>query len=329
MFDEPKKTLILRILQVLESYSDINRQLTQSEIINYLKINYDIECERKAVARNIEVLEKIGYDIVRSKSGVYLDKAPIFENSEVRLLIDVVSASTHINEKQSAHLIKKLVSCADKSFKRSGTNAFNMQSFRKTKSQLYFLNIELLDEAIESGKKVGFVYNAYDEHCKLKPKKEERYVVNPYKLLIFNEHYYVIGNYDKYDNLTVYRIDKITDFKILEENIKPVSSIKGYENGLDVGKFKTTLPYFFIEESQVIEVICDSFMTDHLVDRFQGNVSFERVDGGKLKARIFASPKAFSYLAMQYGEFMEVLSPLSLREDIANKVIKMKEMYLV
>ncbi len=55
---EPKKLLILRILEILTEYSDCDHKLRQGDIISLLKVLYGIECERKAVARNIEFLQQ-------------------------------------------------------------------------------------------------------------------------------------------------------------------------------------------------------------------------------------------------------------------------------
>ena len=46
---EAKKLLIIRILQILEYYSDVNHPLTQEEIIKKLYDDYGIEAERKAI----------------------------------------------------------------------------------------------------------------------------------------------------------------------------------------------------------------------------------------------------------------------------------------
>ena len=54
---EAKKLLIIRILQILEYYSDVNHPLTQEEIIKKLYDNYGIEAERKAIGRNIALLQ--------------------------------------------------------------------------------------------------------------------------------------------------------------------------------------------------------------------------------------------------------------------------------
>ena len=93
---EAKKTLIVRLYQVLYEYSDAEHPLTQSEIIDLLDKNYGVEAERKAIGRNVSCLMEMGVDIVNTRKGCYLAERP-FENSELRILIDSVLCSRHIN----------------------------------------------------------------------------------------------------------------------------------------------------------------------------------------------------------------------------------------
>ena len=60
---EPKKLALIRILDILKFYSDVNHPLTQEEIIDYLESDYGIVIERKAVGRNISLLTEDGIEI--------------------------------------------------------------------------------------------------------------------------------------------------------------------------------------------------------------------------------------------------------------------------
>jgi predicted DNA-binding transcriptional regulator YafY len=70
-------------------------------------------------------------------------------------------------------------------------------------------------------KKISFIYNSYGIDFKLHPKREAPYIVNPYQIVANNSHFYLIGNYDKYDNVSHYRLDKMTCVSILDEKAKP------------------------------------------------------------------------------------------------------------
>ena len=71
MSELKKKPSLLYVLQILQKYSHEKNPLTQNKIAEYLLDEYDIELERKAIARCIDTLEAADYDIVRDAKGVY------------------------------------------------------------------------------------------------------------------------------------------------------------------------------------------------------------------------------------------------------------------
>lgn len=101
---ESKKLALLRILQILKDKSDVDHPLKQEDIANRIADDYGIEIERKAIGRNISLLREAGYDIENTRKGCYLAERD-FEDSELRLLIDGVLSSRHINAKHSKDLI--------------------------------------------------------------------------------------------------------------------------------------------------------------------------------------------------------------------------------
>ena len=102
----PTKLALVRILQILEQYSDFDHPLKQQDIINYLDKDYGISIERKAVGRNLSLLKEAGYDIASDRRGSYLAERT-FDDSELRMLIDGVLASRHITAKHSKELIER------------------------------------------------------------------------------------------------------------------------------------------------------------------------------------------------------------------------------
>ncbi len=55
---------------------------------------------------------------------------------------------------------------------------------------------------------------------------KKKYIVNPYQMVANEGKYYLICNYDKYENLSNYRIDRMTDVEILGEKMKDKKSGK-------------------------------------------------------------------------------------------------------
>ena len=85
-----KKFLIVLILRILETHSDKDNPLTQVEIARLISSRFP--CDRKTVGRNIQFLRKIGYPIVKSPRGFYMDKQA-FSREEISFVIDLVRAS--------------------------------------------------------------------------------------------------------------------------------------------------------------------------------------------------------------------------------------------
>ena len=60
-----KKLSILYILEILRQYSNENNLLTQEDIIRKMYNLYGMECERKSISANIDMLIDMGYDIIK------------------------------------------------------------------------------------------------------------------------------------------------------------------------------------------------------------------------------------------------------------------------
>lgn len=204
-----KKMLNMLILEILEQYSDAEHHLTQKEIIRLLKLNYDMVCDRRSVKSNILYLKEMGYDIDMT-SGYFLAERR-FENAELRMLIDSVLFSKNISTKQAKDLIEKLESFGNRYFHAKVSHVSNLPELPHTDNKQVMYVLDALNDAIEQKKKVSFTYNSYGTDFKLHPRRKEPYLVNPYQLVANNGFYYLIGNYDKYDDVSHYRVDRMTN----------------------------------------------------------------------------------------------------------------------
>ena len=145
---QPKKMLIINILDILREYSDEDHRLSQKDIADILKKDYCMEADRKSIRRNIMNLIDFGYEIeytekvrnipVKTKSDktasdtvngekiteesyiwtdFYLVRT--FTNSELRLLIDGLLFSRHVPYSQCRELVQKLEGLSNNYFKSS------------------------------------------------------------------------------------------------------------------------------------------------------------------------------------------------------------------
>jgi len=314
---EAKKTLLLRLYQVLCDYSDSEHPLTQQQIIEILYRDYGIEIERKAVGRNLSFLKEMGYEIVSNRNGSFLEDKD-FESSELRLLIDSVLSSRHISAKYSKDLIDKLVRLGGVHFKPHVKHIYSVNDWGKSENKELFYNIDLIDEAIEKGKKIIFNYNKLGMDKQLH--KTYRHVISPYQMILHNQKYYLMGFNKYWEVIRFYRLDKITSMSVLDEPAKPLREIEGYENGIDYKELANSRPYMFADPPEKILIKCQNFLVDELADWFGLDFKITPIDDEYMNVELSASPSAMVYWAIQYGDNAEVVEPQSLRNRIRDMI---------
>ena len=324
---EPKKLALLRIWQILRQHSDYDHPLKQEDIINYLDKEYGIQMERKAVGKNIADLRDAGIEIGSCRAGSYIDSRE-FEDSELRLLIDGVLQSKHITAKHSKDLIERLCGLSNKYFRSHVKNVYSVNDWSKTENQSIFYNIDVIDEAIATGKQVQYDYNKYGIDAKLHKSSFQR--VSPYQLILHNQRYYLMGYSSYWGNMTFHRLDRITNMRVYDKPATPITSVKGYENGIDFKQIASTMPYMYTDTPERIEFIADEYIVDQIFDWFGTDIRMSKLldDDKKVKVELVASPNAMEHWALQYLNYVEVTKPESLRKRIKTSIEKARGVYI-
>lgn len=317
---------ILYILKILREHSDEEHHLSYTEILNYLK-DFGIICDRKTVARNIDALIKFGYDIVKiSGGGCYLLNE-YFDNSELTFLVDCIFSSPAISHKQAQSIIERLTSQVSRYERNRYKNIFKPNGVTRTSNKEVFYNVDSINYAIEKDKQISFTYNIYEKDGKLKPRTDKKYIVNPYFMINSKGKYFLVCNKDNYDNLSNYRIDYITNIEILNERRKGISKITKNCNKLNPVNYVNEHIYMFSGESKLFKIkLYNIKMVSELIDWFGENVKFEEQNEYTF-ANLNANERAVIYWAMQYGENIEIVEPLSARTEIKRILMSMKDRY--
>ena len=308
-----KKLSILCILEILKDYSDENHLLSQTEIVKKLNSIYGIECERKSVGVNIDNLIDFGFDIIKiPHKGCYIGER-ILEPSEVSFIVDALFSSKSISGKQAKELSVKLSNLLSKYQRGKYKYIFKADEINRTNNKELFYIIEVIQEAIENNKKISFNYiRPYNE----KGKDKKVYVVNPYFLLNSQSRYYLICNFDYYNEISNYKVDFIKNIKILDEERKPITSIKGFEKGLDISRYINEHIYVFGDEIINATVKFTDYNSITYVMEWFGNNAKIYKKSDTIYADIASSEKALVYWCLQYGESVELIAPNETRNKI-------------
>ena len=320
-----KKMLNMLILEILRKYTDEDHPLSQQEIIKLLDANYGMECDRRSVKNNVLSLKEMGHDISMEKGYRLLSRE--FDDSELRILIDSVLFSKSISTKQAKGLIGKIQSLASNYFNAKVSYVSNLPELNRTVNKRAAYSLDVVNDAIAARKKISFIYNEIGTDFRMHPKREEPYIVNPYQIVANNSRFYLIANYDKYDNVSHFRIDKMTDVRILEEKVKPMSKIPELAKGLNLPKHMAEHFYMFSGESAVVKIRTTENMMSELVDWFGTDFKIIKKENGTIIVRVICNKEAMRYWALQYGPYVEILEPQSIRTQIIEDINGMQKKY--
>ncbi len=359
----PKKLVILYILDILQKYTDEEHRLSQKEIQDILKREYEMTVDRKAVKRNllnlIEYESNIEYrevsrkDIFRKKDSVsykgtsdFADKEiseddllwtdfylkQKFTNEELRLLIDSLLFSKHIPYSQAKELIKKLESLSNIYFKSCSQYIYPLPVERTDNKQVFY-NIAILDEAIRKKKKVLFEYAEYHTDKKMHLKKREdgsvrEYIITPYQMAVQEGKYYLICNYDKYDDISNYRVDRIRNIQILEEKGKPFETLKwsGHQP-MNLNEYMKEHVYMYSSENAFVKFRIVKAMISDVIDLFGKGVNFSEETDTHVSVSVHVNERAAEQFAKNYAPDVVILQPKRLRDKLRDDLKKSWEAY--
>lgn len=343
-----KKQMIINILDILKRYTDEDHRLSQKEIADILKNEYNMTVDRKSVKRNLSNLLEIGYPIEYSESvrmipnkttgeleesyilsDFYLERD--FSEAELRLLIDSLLFSKHIPYNQCKDLIEKLEGLSSKYFEAKVKHIRTLDGNQPANKQLFY-TIDILDEAISKERQVKFHYAEYGTDKKLHNRKNSEgttreYIINPYQIVVTNGRYYLICNYDKYDDLSNYRVDRITDIELLNTPAKSKRKVKGAENGFDLSKHMAEHIYMFSDESDTVTFRVKKYILDDVMDWFGKDLTFFDETEDEVSVRVRVNLAAMRCWAMQYATHVKITEPQSLVNILKGDIMKAAEKY--
>lgn len=326
MYD--KKMAMLYILDILKEYSDENHLLTQKNIIDKLHNIYMIDIERKTISSTINLLIDYGYDIINEpKKGYYLASRD-FDENEIKYLVDAIYSSKTIPGKLANKLSKKLYSNLSKYEQKNFSYLYKSTEINRNQNLDFFLNIELINEAIKNKKKISFEYLEYDESGKLKKRRNGyKYKVSPYFLINNFNKYYLICNIGWFNNHANYRVEYMTNITVLDETIKPYTEVETLGTNFNISKYINDHIYMFGGNLINAELeIQNKTAITYVIDWFGNNAQVYKRDD-KIIATVKTDEEAFYYWSLQYLDHIKILSPTNIIDRIKQSLEKNLEKY--
>lgn len=328
---QKSKLKLLYIVDILRKKTDENHYLAATEICDELS-QLDIPAERKSIYNDIDILREYGFDIIHTGSknrGGYFLGAREFELAELRLLSDAVQAANFISQKKTNQLVQKIESFASEKQAKILHSQVYVDNRPKCKNEEIYYTISLLDEAISAKVKVNFTYTRRRITEEFKTAKEEKsFTVSPYALIWSDDHYYLVCNNEKYDNLMHLRIDKIKHLEKTSLPARHFAEVSDYKNYFDSADYASKLFNMYSGEPKPVEFICNNDTLEPMLDRFGENVKIQKYDDEHFVLRTnVASSEGLVAWIVQFGGRVKVKSPNDLIYSVKQKAAEILEIY--
>ena len=328
MASSKMKTLL--VYKYLDMYSDENNPLSTTDIIRLLAKD-GIQCERKSIYADIKTLNSVGFDIIPStttKRGFFV-ASRTFELAQVRLLIDAVTSAGFITPAKTRDLVNKLEGLVSKNEANELVSQVYVDSNTKCDNEEIYYIIDALHDAIINCNKVKFLYKRRNIDKKnRKSFTEKTFKVSPYALIWKDDHYYLVCNNEKYDNLMNLRLDRIRKIEQLDLPARDISEVSEYEHGIDVSDYTSKMFNMFSGESGEVKLLCHLDLREEIMDRFGSKIPLVAVDTDHFETTINAavSEGLVSWI-MNFGDKIKVVSPESLAAKVKTRAQSIASLY--
>lgn len=302
------KIRILYLMELLNRYSDEENPLTTNQIVQKLRELYGLDVHRTTLPRDISILQEYGMDIVtvHSTQTKYFVGKRMFEEPELRLLIDAVEASRFITGKKSRQLIAKLKSLT--SIYRAESLSGNMvvsDPIKPDNEKVYYI-ADAINDAINEERRIAFQYYEYSgAKKKVLRNGGEIYQISPYGLVWSGDYYYVVGYSRKHRKVVSFRVDRIASTpEILPESADP------RPEGFDLTRYAKEVFRMFDGETVTVELQCHNSLMKTIIDHFGEDVDVRPWDEFSflLRADLAASPTFYGWV-FGFGGKIRILGP--------------------
>ncbi len=321
---QKQKLIILQ--QILQNETDELHPLSVNELIAKLDL-YGIKAERKTIYDDVATLAETGLDIVvdkRGHSNVYYVGSRLFQDEELLVLADAVASSKFLTIKKSNELIKKLQQLTSKYSATKLKRSIYVGNRAKTFNEAIYYTVNSIHEAINKDKDISFKYFEYD----LDKKKKFRYngftyKVSPIYLIWENDCYYLVCHYPRYNTISRFRVDRMTDVTVLTTKRKQLTVDEE-----ELAKQLRSTYNMFGGRSESVTLEMEGKLMNVLIDKFGESVRVNKQPDGKFTVRleVQVSPTFWGWL-FQFGPQAKIIAPAAMVEEAKSELKKMLDTY--
>lgn len=275
---------LLRIHERLKSGQVLNKEQLAVEFdVTPKSIQRDIEDLRAYIEENEPLSAEIKYD--RSKNGYYLETGTKhrLSNQEVLALSKILLESRAFNTEEMQSMLDKLIDfCVPERDKKAVISLIANEKHNYIEPRHgSFLTDKLWDisKAVSEQKLMTVTYT------KLKNKETVTRTLQPVGIMFSEFYFYLLAfivdneTYEPIDSIddlypTIYRIDRISEFKVLSKTFRVA-----YADRFQESEFRKRVQFMFGGKLQTVKFIYKGRSIESVLDRLPTATAKENPDG--------------------------------------------------
>ena len=346
------------VLQYLLKHTDENNVVTAYDILAFLE-ECGIYAERRSIYRDIDEINRVmwmlennatmeeaeaaiaadEYDSEKtvvydkSRKGFYVQQRH-YDINDIRLLAECVYSAKFIVQGQADRLVNKVI-CGFVSEKQANKIKHDalLTDRVKTNNKSVLNNISAINEAMSKTlegqkhepEKISFKYLEYTMDKPKEGRGGERYIVSPYRLLINDGNYYLMGYDDKYQEIRVYRVDRMADVRFTGDPREGQEAADQTE----INKYSQQSFSMFGGNTERVTIRFHNRSMNTVFDRFgRKGAVYLKLDEEHftITADIKISDQFFTWVC-GFGRKAKILSPEPVVKKFEEFLDKIREMY--
>jgi len=352
------------VYEYLMRMTDANHVATATEIAGYLQ-ECGIKAERRSIYKDIEEINKAillttrdNYGLPRAdtieeaeellrneeektivydehRKGFYVRKRH-YKVNDIRVLAECVYAAKFIDEKRAKRLVNVVCDLVSEHHAEDIKRDAFLLDRVKTENIAIYEMVSKISVAMSrkrnkkphTPEKIKFKYMTYAIQGGLKRterRKGEWYFVSPYKLLISDGNYYLIGYDDRMKKMVNYRVDRIKDLELTGDVRCGEEEFKA----LNIEAYLQEHFSMFDGKRDHVTIRASMKLLDTFVDRFgsRGVVYTKDDDKHFIVVTPVAVSKQFFGWICGLGDKVKILSPSPVVEEFKEYLDTMRGMY--
>ena len=298
----------LRLMELLTRETDEEHPMTKTEICRRLSES-SITCDPRTLARDIEALNQLGYEIMETMVGhnraYYVADRP-FSAPELKVMIDAVEAATFITEDQTQDLINKIAAMGGAHYEANLRDNLVCFNTRKHSNKQILYSIDTIDRAIRQKKRIRFFYFKLDENGKkVYGKSKWKYKADPLALVFSEDNYYLMTFHSHLKTIVNYRVDRMEFVEMIDEELSEGAA--ELLEQFNVGEYTEQVFKMYNGEVQTVVLEFSDTLCGCIYDKFGEDTRILRVGLHTCRCEVTVQrSRVFESWVYQFGDQMKI-----------------------